>query len=110
LYPEIPTIVTSAKSSEGLSLIPSAIFKLLNIIRIYAKEPNSPAPSPKPLVLKRGATVADAVKHLREELLQYFKYARIWGPSAKYPGERVGLEHELMDGDVVEVHTRIKAI
>jgi len=110
LYPEIPTIITSAKSSEGLSLIPSAIFKLLNIIRIYAKEPNSPAPSPKPLVLKRGATVADAVKHLREELLQYFKYARIWGPSAKYPGERVGLEHELMDGDVVEVHTRIKAI
>ncbi|MEM2205814.1 MAG: GTPase [Sulfolobales archaeon] len=109
-YPSIPVIATSAKTGYGLSDVPRHLFKILNIIRIYAKEPNNELPSPKPLVLKEGATVMDAVKNLRSELLQYFKYARIWGPSAKYPGERVGLEHRLMDGDVIEVHTRIKAI
>ncbi len=109
-YPSIPIVVTSARTGYGLGEIPKQLFKILNIIRIYAKEPNSESPSPKPLILKGGATVSEAVKQLRSELLQYFKYARIWGPSAKYPGERVGLEHKLMDGDIIEIHTRIKAI
>lgn len=109
-YPSIPVLITSAKYGVGLDEVPKRIFELSGIIRIYAKEPNLQSPSPKPLILKKGATVADAIKHLREELLQYFRYAKIWGPSAKYPGERVGLDHELMDGDIIEVHTRIKAI
>lgn len=106
----IPVIATSAKTGYGLSEVSVNLFRVLNLIRIYAKEPNNESPSPKPLILKDGATLLDAIKHLRSELLQYFKYAKIWGPSAKYPGERVGLDHKLMDGDVIEVHTRIKAI
>ncbi len=109
-YTQLPVIATSAKTGYGLNEVPRTLFKVLNVIRIYAKEPNNESPSPKPLVLRDGVTVMDAVKHLRNELLQYFKYAKIWGPSAKYPGERVGLEHRLMDGDVIEVHTRIKAV
>lgn len=109
-YPSMPVIIASAKYGIGLDEIPKHIFKLTGIIRVYAKEPNTQSPSSKPLILRKGATVSEAVRHLREELLQYFKYARIWGPSAKYPGERVGLDHELMDGDIIEVHTRIKAI
>ncbi|MEM0453876.1 MAG: GTPase [Sulfolobales archaeon] len=110
IFNSIPVIATSAKTGYGLKEVPKNLFKVLNIIRIYAKEPNNELPSPKPLILKEGATVFEAIKHLRSELLQYFKYAKIWGPSAKYPGERVGLDHKLMDGDVIEVHTRIKAV
>ncbi len=109
-YPTIPAIIASAKYGIGLDEIPKHIFRLTGIIRVYAKEPNARSPSPKPLILRKGATVSEAIRHLREELLKYFKYARIWGPSAKYPGERVGLDHELMDGDIIEVHTKIKAI
>jgi ribosome-interacting GTPase 1 len=29
--------------------------------------------------------------------------ARIWGPSARFEGQRVGREHDVADGDVVEV-------
>jgi ribosome-interacting GTPase 1 len=107
---DLPIFIVSAKTGFGLHELPKNMFKILNIIRVYTKEPNSKSPSPKPLILKSNSTVADALKHLREELLQYFKYARIWGPSAKYPGERVGLEHILMDGDIIEIHTRIKAV
>jgi ribosome-interacting GTPase 1 len=32
--------------------------------------------------------------------------ARIWGPSARFEGQQVGRQHELHDGDTVEVLTR----
>ncbi len=110
LLPDAEVVVTSAKAGIGLNDIPGKVFKLADIIRVYTKEPNSPKPSPEPLILKRGSTVEDAVRRVREEFVKYFKYARIWGPSAKYPGERVGLNHVLEDGDVIEVRTTIKGI
>ncbi len=110
LLPDAEVVVTSAKAGIGLDDIPGKVFKLADIIRVYTKEPNSPKPSPEPLILKRGSTVEDAVRRVREEFVKYFKYARIWGPSAKYSGERVGLNHVLEDGDVIEVRTTIKGI
>ena len=102
---EIPIIPVSAKTREGLELIGPTIFKVLEIVRIYTKEPNS-EPSEKPLVLRKGATVLDVAKAIHRYFYENFAYARIWGPSAKYPGEKVGPTHTLMDGDVVEIHTR----
>ncbi|MEM0086411.1 MAG: TGS domain-containing protein, partial [Zestosphaera sp.] len=57
-----------------------------------------------------GSTLEDAVREIREEFLKFFKYARVWGPSAKYPGEKVGLSHKLMDKDIIEIRTTIKGI
>jgi len=108
--PNVPTVITSAIKGEGLNIIPKIIFDIVGIIRVYTKEPNSSKPSTEPMILKVGATVEDAVKRIREEFLRYFKYARIWGPSANYPGERVGLDHVLKDGDVIEIRTKIKGI
>jgi len=34
------------------------------------------------------------------------KETRIWGPSSKFPGQVVGLHHQLKDLDVVEFKTR----
>jgi len=107
---DIKVIATSAKTGMGLSEIPKAIFNVANIIRVYTKEPNSSKPSPEPLILPKGSRVEDAILKIREEFLRYFKYAKIWGPSAKYPGERVGLDHILEDGDVIEIRTKIKGI
>ncbi len=107
---EVPVIVVSTKLGLGIKEIPKLIFESSGIIRVYTKEPNSPKPSPEPLILPKGATVEDAILKIREEFLRYFKYARIWGPSAKYPGERVGLDHKLMDGDVIEIRTKIRGI
>jgi ribosome-interacting GTPase 1 len=56
-------------------------------------------------VVKRGATVLDVAKEIHKDLYRGFKYARIWGPSANYPGERVGGDHVLEDGDIVEIHS-----
>ena len=106
----VPAIPVSALKNVGLAQLPSLLFRSLRIIRVYTKEPNSAKPSEKPIILNEGSTVADAAKRIREELLRFFKYARIWGPSAKYPGERVGLDHVLKDKDVIEIRTKVKGI
>jgi ribosome-interacting GTPase 1 len=77
-------------------------FESLELIRIYTKQPSGEV-ARKPLVLRKGATVLDVAKAIHSSFAENFKYARIWGPSAKYPGERVGKDHVLEDGDVVEI-------
>jgi ribosome-interacting GTPase 1 len=79
------------------------LFDLLELIRVYTKKPHGDV-ADKPLVLKKGAKVRDVAKSIHSRMLEGFKYAKVWGPSAKYPGERVGLDHEVMDKDVVEIH------
>ena len=87
-----------------LEKIKESVFKALDVIRVYTKEPGS-KPSEEPLVLKRGSTVIDAARKLHNELAEQFKYARIWGKSAKFPGQKVGADHVLEDGDIIEIHT-----
>ncbi len=98
-------IPVSAKTGLNLDKIGELIFKRLDIVRVYTKQPNG-EPSKTPLVLKRGATVLDVARRIHSDLVEYFEYARIWGPSAKYPGERVGPDHVVEDGDIVEIHAK----
>lgn len=103
--PEVPLIPASAKTGAGLDDLGEALFKILGIVRIYTKQPNGEV-ADRPLILRRGATVMDVARAVHSRLAKNFSYAKIWGPSAKYPGERVGADHVVMDRDVVEIHTR----
>ena len=96
-------IVGSARTGEGLDRLGETLFKILDIIRVYTKQPNK-EPDPRPLVLPRGSTVLDAAEAIHSRLAKNFRYAKIWGPSAKYPGQRVGADHVLEDGDTIEIH------
>jgi len=100
---EIPLIPISCKNNRGLERLGDFIFQMLRIIRVYPKEPGLKEPSPKPLVIEEGSTVIEAAKRLHSKLYKEFRYARIWGPSAKYPGQRVGPTHVLRDGDIIEI-------
>ncbi|NAZ26641.1 MAG: TGS domain-containing protein [Thermogladius sp.] len=95
----------SALTGLGLGKLGELIFKELEIIRVYTKSPTSGV-SDKPLILRRGATVLDVAKRIHKDFVENFHYARVWGPSSKYPGERVGLDHILMDKDIVEIHLK----
>ncbi len=97
-------LVASCLKNRGLRDLGRSIFQMLEVIRVYTKEPLSKKPSGKPLVVKKGTSVIEIAKRLHSEMYRSFKYARIWGPSAKYPGEKVGSSHILMDGDIVEIH------
>ncbi|MEB3779980.1 MAG: TGS domain-containing protein [Desulfurococcales archaeon] len=102
---DTPLVIASAKTGEGLNDIGGIIFKILGIIRVYTKQPNK-EPDPNPLIVPKGTTVIEAARRIHKDLARNFKYAKIWGPSARYPGQRVGGEHILEDGDLIEIHTR----
>jgi ribosome-interacting GTPase 1 len=53
--------------------------------------------------LPDGSTVIEAALAIHKDLAAGFKGARIWGPSARFPGQQVGREHVLTEGDAVEV-------
>lgn len=103
IIPGSPIITGSAITGRGLDSIPPHLYSALEIIRVYTKAPNAP-PSQKPLVLRKYATVRDVARSIHRDLLENFQYARVWGSSVNYPGERVGLDHVLSDGDIVEIH------
>ncbi|MHA1505281.1 MAG: TGS domain-containing protein [Candidatus Heimdallarchaeota archaeon] len=53
--------------------------------------------------MKEGATVGEVAKLIHTRFFDLFKQAKIYGPSAKFDGQSVGLNHVLKDGDVVEI-------
>ncbi|MEM1927837.1 MAG: GTP-binding protein [Acidilobaceae archaeon] len=100
---DVEVIPVSTVSRLNLELVGKTLFEKLGLIRVRTKTPGS-EPSPQPLVVKRGTTVIEVAEMIHERLAKNFKYARIWGPSAKYPGQKVGPHHVLEDGDVLEIH------
>jgi ribosome-interacting GTPase 1 len=80
------------------------LFELLGIVRVYTKEPGEEA-AVEPIVCYEGVTVGDLAKMIHNDFYERFKYARIWGPAAKFDNEKVGLDWELLDGTIVQLYT-----
>ncbi len=98
-----PWQVVSAERGEGLNELRQAIFALLDVVRIYTKQPGRPPDLSQPFTLPRGSTVADLAEHIHRELGEKVKSARVWG-SAAFAGQTVGRDYVLQDKDVVELH------
>jgi ribosome-interacting GTPase 1 len=48
--------------------------------------------------------VEDVARLVHKDLAGALKYARLWG-RAGFDGQHVGREHQVADGDVVELHS-----
>lgn len=97
----IPSI--SSETGEGLKKLKEKIWKKLKLIKVYTKTPGKPKNFP-PIALEKGSKVKDLTLYIHKDFLKKFRFARIWGKSAKFNGQTVGLEHKLKDEDVVELH------
>jgi ribosome-interacting GTPase 1 len=98
-----PLVLTSALLGEGLEDLAREAFQALGVIRVYTKPPGAPPKLDVPLVLPAGSTVEEAAESLHKSWRQRLKYALVWG-STKFPGQRVGRDYVLADGDIVELH------
>jgi hypothetical protein len=101
---QLPIRSISAVERSGLEDLRHEIFALLDVIRVYAKEPGKPADRERPFVLKRGATVADFAVTIHRDLASQLRFARVWGRQT-FDGQTVHRDHPLADGDVLELHT-----
>lgn len=96
-------IEISVKTGDGLNQLPTTFFRLLNIIRIYAKPPGKPVDKKEPFVIPAGSTVTNLAGVVHKGLAEKLKLAKIWGDNT-YPGQNVHHTHVLHDKDIVELH------
>ncbi len=80
-----------------------ALFELLDVIRVYSKEPGKPADKTAPFILPKGSTIVNLAGAIHKDIAASLKYACVWC-SAQFDGQRVPHHHVLADGDVVEIH------
>ena len=99
-------LVISAEKDLNLDSLKELIFKKLDFIRIYMKEPRKEADMEEPLIMQRNSTIKDVCEKTHQDFIKKFKFARVWGKSAKHPAQRVMTKHVLIDGDILEIHLR----
>ncbi len=78
----------------------------MELIRVYMKKQGEEADMEVPLITKNGATVGDCVRLPAPHLPAELPLRAHLGKSARFPGQMVGLEHRLADGDVLSVIIR----
>lgn len=88
------------KEKINLEELPELIIRRAGKILVFTKE------TEEGLVLDEGSTVRDLVLRIHKDLLRRFKFAKVWGRSAKFPGQRVGLDHKLEHLDRVIIYTK----
>jgi hypothetical protein len=103
-YPLQLHVLSIERMTDLTKLIGQSIFDMLSITRVYTKEPGKPRRD-IPIVCKLGTNVGELAKMIHNDFYNRFKYAKIWGPSAKFDSEKVGLDRVLLDGTVVQIHT-----
>ncbi len=99
--PDLQVVPVSILDEASLDAIRDAIWRLTGLIRIRLH--TNGVTEDEPIALEPGATVADVADWVHHDLAAAFSRARVWGPSARFDGQRVGREHVVEDGDAVEI-------
>jgi hypothetical protein len=97
-------VPVSVLDDDSLDRLRDAIWRLTGLIRVWPRRDGTV--DREPFALPEGATVADLADRVHHELGEASVGARVWGPSARFGGQRVGRAHVLADGDEVEVLVR----
>jgi ribosome-interacting GTPase 1 len=97
--------VISALHGTGLEALREAIYRALDVVRVYTKLPTAKtADFEKPFTLRRGSTLVDVAGQVHKDLAAQLKFARVWG-SAVHDASVAKGDYVLHDKDIVELHT-----
>ena len=100
-FPSMPVLAVSVIDEGSLDAFQDAVWALTGLIRIRLRRGG--VTDDEPVALEPGATVIDVADSVHHELAVSFVGARVWGPSARFDGQRVGRGHQVLDGDIVEI-------
>jgi small GTP-binding protein len=100
-FPDLEIVAVSVLEEASLDAFRAAAWRLTGLIRVRLR--NNGTVEPEPVALEPGSTVADVADWVHHDLAATFVGARVWGASARFDGQRVGREHAVEDGDVVEI-------
>jgi len=94
----------STVTGAGLPGFARAVFETLDLVRVYTKVPGKKAELGSPYVLKRGATVLDAARHVHKDFAEHLKFARLFHRDGGHDGLMVERTHLVQDEDILEFH------
>lgn len=116
------TAVMSCELDLGVRDVVDRCWEELRLIRVYTKRySHSEIPTchalntnlldrrgtdpafDEALIVRHNSTIEDVCDTLHRTLKDSFKYALVWGASAKHVPQRVGLGHVVQDEDVVSI-------
>ena len=99
--PDLDVVAVSVLDDELLDEFREKVWRLTGLLRIHLRRDG--APLEDTLALAPPVTVSDVARAIHNELGDRCRAALLWGPSAHFPGERVGPARELTDGDELEI-------
>jgi small GTP-binding protein len=100
-FPHLTVVPVSVLDDDSLAAFKDALWTLTGLMRVYLRH-HGPVDQ-EPLALPPGVSVAEVAATIHHDLATHCVGARIWGPSARFDGQRVGRDHLVHDGDTIEV-------
>ena len=101
MHKKYRTVPISAATGQGMPELKQALYDTIDMIRIFLKPQGQEADLDIPLIVKRGNTIGDVCELIHRDFKNNFRYAMVWGKSAKFPGQTVGMDHVVADEDIV---------
>ena len=105
-----PFVAVSADTNTNIENLKKEIYNKLDFIRIYMKPKGKEADFVEPLIMPRGSTVHNICGKIHRNMIRDFKFAQVWGKSVKFEGQKVGLDHKVLDEDVLTIVRKINAL
>ncbi len=96
---DLPALRVSVTGSD-IDRLGRWLFHALGVVRVYTV--SAAKKDDRPYTIRQGQTVIDVAGQVHKDFAANFKYARLIRPGE--PDRQVGREHELSDGDRIEIH------
>ena len=97
-----PIYPLSCVTGQGVPELPSFLFNLLAIVRVYSKTPGHKPDYSHPFTIVTGQTVENVCSLVHKDFVANLKSARLWRGSAD--PVTVSRSEPLQDRDVIELH------
>ncbi|KAI4260274.1 MAG: hypothetical protein LQ352_000396 [Teloschistes flavicans] len=100
---EPDTVVMSCELDLGIQDVVERCWQELQLLRIYTKRKGVEPEFSEALIVRNNSSIEDVCDQIHRTLKETFKYAMVWGASARHVPQRVGLSHMVADEDVVSI-------
>lgn len=98
-------LLISAKNDFNVEDLKDLIIDKLSFIRVYLKKHGFKPDFKEPLIMNGPkVTVLDVCNRIHRSIKDSFRFAKVWGKSSAFPGQQLGINHQLEDEDVVELY------
>jgi small GTP-binding protein len=104
VFPDLEVVPVSVLDDASLDAFREHVWQLTGLVRIFLRRHGEG--DDEPIALPPPVTVEDVAHAIHHDLARKCRGARLWGPSARFDGQRVGPAHPLVDGDAVEILVR----